>query len=87
MYMSAGLHRSSAKSMTAERDQSYTLMVVVKCTSALAAILTRNNTALLSAEPNPTLPFVVLAAICPPRCSLDESDELRVFDETGRAGG
>ena len=41
----------------AQVDWTYTLMVVVKWTSAPVTTLTRRRTALLNAEERPTLPF------------------------------
>ena len=53
---------------------SYTLIVVVKCTSALAVTLTRKRTGLLRAELSPRLPFI---AVDPNgSCSLEPSEVL-----------
>lgn len=48
----------------------YTLMVVVKCTSAPAATLTRSSTGWLKAELKPTLPFIA-----------DETDAMGTSDD------
>lgn len=60
----------------------YTLMVVVKCTSAPAATLTRSSTGLLSAELSPTLPFMAEDTEAMGIAMSDDEDELRDVDES-----
>jgi hypothetical protein len=63
-------------------------MVVVKCTSALAVILTLRSTGLLKAELNPTLPFIALLPSPGPAIDEDklvvETSPLGAWEYDGR---
>jgi len=62
--------------------KAYTLIVVVKCTSALAVTLTRSKTVLPKAELSPTLP--IIAELRPGLRWL--SEDIDVLDIVAAAG-
>ena len=56
----SGVRQSLSHLDKVEEEAAYTLMVVVKWTSALAVTRTRRRTGLDNAEPSPTLPFMAV---------------------------
>lgn len=80
MYISLGLPDQLSNTTIQKRERTYTLMVVVKWTSAPAATLTRRSTGWLNAELRPTLPFI--AADAEVIGTSDDKDDETDVDES-----